>query len=578
MKTFMGIAASNGIAIAPAFRLTGLNLSVKKRSIEDPTAEIKRLHAAIDVSKDELLIIKRKALKDLSHPVAEVFQAHIAILADPVFLEKIELMIKQNGVDAAFALQTVVDDYRKHLQATTPDHQTRYRLVDVNDVARRVLGHLLGRPLASSFQADYPVIVVTHELTPSQTVQFSPSLVRGIVSDMGGQTSHAVIMSRGLAIPTVVGLQGALSSIHDGDIVIVNGLTGEVIVNPTDAQRATYTELIKEDQRRNHQLMASKQENVRADKKRLPMIVANIGLPSDVDGALKAGADGVGLFRTEFLFLSSKRLPTENEQFRAYKVVLTQMAGRPVTIRTADVGGDKTLPYLRAATEANPFLGNRAIRLAFSQPDSFRVQLRALLRAAVYGKLSVMFPLVTTLDELKRAKQMMANERAKLTHQHISVGDVRVGIMVETPAVAVLADQFASEVDFMSIGTNDLTQYVMAADRGNQQVADLYQPNNPAVFRLIKIVIGACHDNHIPVSVCGEMAADKMAIPILVGMGLDAFSANPRSINKVRCLIKRLNHRKMVTLANKVVTMAGTTNQVEAFVQQAVHNEAQTYK
>lgn len=571
MKEFKGIAASDGIAIASAFRLTEPDLSFKKRSITNASDEIKRLHAAIDVSKDELLTIQQKTLEDLGSNEAEVFKAHVAILSDPEMLKRVESTIEKEKVNAEYAMNKVTDGYIKIFNSMTDNEYIRQRSTDIRDVTKRVLSHLLGVPLVDPALIHHQVIIIAHDLTPSNTAQFVPTYVKGIVSDMGGRTSHSAIMSRSLEIPAVVGFKGELSEIKNGDIVIVDGSTGNVVVNPTDAQKDEYTHKQAEYRQRKNKLAGFKNQTTSSSDGKHPIIAANIGTLEDLDGAVENGAEGIGLFRTEFLYMDSNHLPTEDEQFKVYKTVLEKMNRKPVIIRTADIGGDKDLPYLDVPKEANPFLGYRAIRMSLDKPDIFRTQLRALLRASAFGNLSVMFPMITTINELKKAKAVLNQERIKLIREKVPVKPIRIGIMVEVPAAAILADQFANEVDFMSIGTNDLIQYIMAADRGNKMVSYLYQPYNPAVLRLIKHIIDACHDNNLPAYMCGEMAGDQTAIPILVGMGLNEFSMSSSSILKSRALIKRLDSREMVTLANKAVTMASTSEEVTAFIRQATN-------
>lgn len=572
MKAFKGIAASDGIAIASAFRLTEPDLSFKKRTVTDASDEIKRLYAAIDVSKDELLTIQQKTIEDLGSHEAEVFKAHVAILSDPELLKRIKSTIEKDKLNAEYALTKVTDSYIKIFDSMTDNEYIRQRSSDIHDVTKRVLSHLLGVPLVDPALIHQPVIIIAHDLTPSDTAQFVPTYVKGIVSDMGGRTSHSAIMSRSLEIPAVVGFTGSLSEIKNGETVIVDGSTGNVIVNPTEAQKEEFTQKQTAYQKRQNRLANLRFQTTSSSDGKHPILAANIGTLDDLQGAVENGAEGIGLFRTEFLYMDTNHLPTEDEQFKVYKQVLETMDHKPVIIRTADIGGDKDLPYLKVPKEDNPFLGYRAIRMSLDKPDIFRTQLRALLRASAFGKLSIMFPMITTINELQRAKTILNQERIKLIREKVPVKPVRVGIMVEVPAAAILADQFANEVDFMSIGTNDLIQYIMAADRGNRHVSYLYQPYNPAVLRLIKNIIDACHDNHLPAYMCGEMAGDQLAIPILVGMGLDEFSMNASSILKSRALIRRLDSREMVTLANKALTMASTSEEVVAFIHQALND------
>lgn len=567
---FKGIAASDGIAIASAFRLTDLNLSFDKKTVDDSDHEMSRLHRAIDISKQELRTIQQRTLKDLGIHESEVFKAHIAILSDPEFLKRIENTISSQRVNAEYALKTVSDGYVKIFNSMTDNDYIKQRSTDINDVTKRVLSHLLGVKLTDPALIDHQVVVIAHDLTPSDTAQFVPNYVKGIVSDMGGRTSHSAIMSRSMEIPAVVGFQGDLADIHNGDEVIVDGLTGNVIVRPTPEEKHRYQAKIRDFQARTSQLAAFKDEATTSSDGKHPILAANIGTLDDLQAAIENGAEGIGLFRTEFIYMDSESLPTEESQFNIYKTVVQKMAGKPVIFRTADIGGDKDLPYLHTPYEANPFLGYRAIRMSLDQPDIFRTQLRALLRASAYGNLSIMFPMIATTIEFQHAKRIFEDERQKLLEKGVAVGDIKLGIMVEVPAAAILADQFTNLVDFISIGTNDLIQYVMAADRGNRRVSYLYQPYNPAILRLIKHVIDACHENQTPAYMCGEMAGDQKAIPILVGMGLNEFSMSATSILKSRALIKELDSREMVTLANKTVSMASTSQEVLKYVHQAL--------
>ncbi|MFD1124300.1 phosphoenolpyruvate--protein phosphotransferase [Lentilactobacillus raoultii] len=570
MTKFKGIAASDGIAIASAFRLTEPDLSFNKKTITNTDAEIERLRHSIDVSKQELRVIQQRTFKDLGRHEAEVFRAHIAILSDPELLKRIETMIKTQHVNAEYALKAVSDGYIQIFNSMTDNDYLKQRSTDIKDVTKRVLSHLLGVTLTDPALIDHQVIVIAHDLTPSDTAQFVPNFVKGIVSDMGGRTSHSAIMSRTMEIPAVVGFQGSLSEIKDGDEVIVDGLTGNVIVNPTADERNVYLRKLHDYQQQNAHLTSLKNVATASSDGKHPILAANIGTLADLQAAVDNGAEGIGLFRTEFIYMDAQQLPSEQAQFNIYKTVVKKMGSKPVIFRTADIGGDKELPYLHTPHEANPFLGYRAIRMSLDQPGIFRTQLRAMIRASAYGNLSIMFPMIATITEFEHAKQIYEDERAKLIAAGVSVGRIRLGIMVEVPAAALLADQFVNVVDFMSIGTNDLIQYVMAADRGNRRISYLYQPYNPSVLRLIKSVIDACHSSGKPAYMCGEMAGDQRAIPILVGMGLDEFSMSATSILKSRALIKQLDSRKMVTLANKTVSLASTSNQVLKYVHQAL--------
>ena len=433
----------------------------------------------------------------------------------------------------------------------------RERASDIRDVSKRILASLLDVELPNPGLVSEEVILVAYDLTPSDTAQLNKQYVKGFVTDIGGRTSHSAIMARSMEIPAIVGAKSATHDIENGDLVVLDGLSGEVHINPTEEVLNKYRELQAQYKKQQQEWAKLVNEpSITQDGHRVEL-VANIGNPDDVEGALKYGAEGVGLFRTEFLYMDRDELPDEEVQFEAYKTVLEKMGDKPVIIRTLDIGGDKNLPYLTLPEEMNPFLGVRAIRLCLERPDLFRTQLRALLRASVYGNLKIMFPMIATLDEFREAKQLFLEEKEKLIQEGIPVSEsIELGIMVEIPSTAVLADHFAKEVDFFSIGTNDLIQYTMAADRMNERVSYLYQPYHPAILRLIKNVIDASHREGKWTGMCGEMAGDETAIPILLGLGLDEFSMSASSILRARSLIRNLSKKEMEELAEKALTLS----------------------
>ncbi|PWF99405.1 phosphoenolpyruvate--protein phosphotransferase [Levilactobacillus bambusae] len=570
-KKITGIAASDGIGIAKAYRLVEPDLSFEKATIEDTSAETNRLHAALDTSVEELQLIRDTAQANLGEDEAAVFDAHIAILSDPEMIGQIEAKIKDDHQNAEQALSEVTQQFAEMLAAMTDNAYMQERAGDVRDVAKRALSHLLGKSLPNPALIDEPVIVISHDLTPSDTAQMNQRYVKGFLTDLGGRTSHSAIMSRTLEIPAVVGSEIATETVSDGDLIILNGLDGFAIDNPTDDEIRTY------------QAEAERYETDKAEWAKLKSepsvskngqhfeIAANIGTPDDVQGALDAGAEGIGLMRSEFLYMDTDKLPSEDDQFEAYKTVVEKMAGKPVTIRTMDIGGDKHLPYLTLPEEMNPFLGYRAIRISLDQETIFRPQVRALLRASHYGQLRIMFPMIATLNEFRRAKAIVQDEMTNLKQEGIPFDEeIKMGIMVEIPASAVLADQFAKEVDFFSIGTNDLIQYTFAADRGNEQVSYLYQPYNPALLRLIKHTIDASHKEGKFTAMCGEMAGDQTAVPLLMGMGLDEFSMSSSSILKTRSLMKKLDTTQLQPLVDQALNDCDTCEEVEALVKKTV--------
>lgn len=559
-----GIAASNGVAIAKAYRLVDPDLSFETQSITDIDAEKGRLDAAFVASKEDLTKIKAKAVENLGAEEAEVFEAHITILSDPEMIDSIKKQIEDEKVNAETALKAITDNFITLFEGMTDNAYMQERAADIRDVTKRVMSHLLNVNLPNPALIDEQVVIIAKDLTPSDTAQLDRQFVKGFVTDLGGRTSHSSIMARTLEIPAVVGTEKATTEIEDGQMVIVDGLHGESFVLPDKALIAEYTKMGEAYAAQKAEWAKLKNEKtISADNVEF-MTGANIGTPKDLDGVLENGAEGVGLYRTEFLYMDSNEMPTEDDQFNAYKKVLEGMDGKTVTVRTMDIGGDKELPYLPLPNEENPFLGYRAIRISLDKTEMFRTQLRALLRASVYGNLWIMFPMVATLPEFRAAKKIFEEEKAGLVAKDIAVADnIKLGIMIEIPAAAVLADKFAKELDFFSIGTNDLIQYTMAADRGNERVSYLYQPYSPSILRLIKHTIDSAHKEGKFVAVCGEMGGDPIAVPLLMGLGLDEFSMSATSILQARSLIKKLEVSKMQELATKALDLDTTDEVVE---------------
>ncbi|MEH7251773.1 phosphoenolpyruvate--protein phosphotransferase [Neobacillus niacini] len=564
MTFLQGIAASNGIAIAKAYRLVEPNLSFEKQTVQDVAVEVNRFKAAIEKSKTELEAIRDKAQIELGADKAAIFEAHLLVLTDPELNGPIEDKIQSEKVNAEAALKEIADMFVMMFEQMDNEYM-KERAADIRDVTKRILSHLLGVQLVNPSMIAEEVIIVAEDLTPSDTAQLNRQYVLGFTTDIGGRTSHSAIMARSMEIPAVVGTKTATEEINNGDLVIVDGLKGEVHINPTP-------ELVEEYRKIHEQYEAQKTEwaklvnekTLSADDHHVEL-AANIGTPNDLKGVIENGGEGVGLYRTEFLYMGRDQLPTEEEQYDAYKAVLEGMKGKPVVVRTLDIGGDKELPYLQLPKELNPFLGFRAIRLCLEEQDIFRTQLRALLRASSYGNLKIMFPMIATLDEFREAKAILEDEKQKLVASGQKVSDsIELGIMVEIPSTAILADQFAKEVDFFSIGTNDLIQYTMAADRMNQRVSYLYQPYSPSILRLVKMVIDAAHAEGKWAGMCGEMAGDETAIPLLLGLGLDEFSMSATSILKARSQIKKLSKAEMENLAQQVLNMQTTDQVIEA--------------
>ncbi|EKZ4625677.1 phosphoenolpyruvate--protein phosphotransferase [Listeria monocytogenes] len=562
-KELKGIAASDGIAIAKAYLLVEPDLSYEKTEVTDVESEVKRFESALEVSRTELSMIREKAAKDLGEDKAQIFDAHLLVLNDPELTGPIEESIKNSKTNAETALQETTDMFISMFESMDNEYM-RERAADIKDVRKRVLSHLLGVTIPNPALIDEEVVVVAADLTPSDTAQLNRNFVKGFVTDIGGRTSHSAIMARSLEIPAVVGTKEVTASVAKNDIVIIDGLEGNVIIHPTEEQIAHYEKIKSDFALQQAEWDKLKNEKTVSKDGVHVELAANIGTPNDLEGVISNGGEAVGLYRTEFLYMGRDNFPTEEEQFEAYKAVVSGMDGKSVVVRTLDIGGDKTLPYLELPEEMNPFLGFRAIRLCFANEELFRTQLRALLRASVYGNLKIMFPMIATVNEFRQARDILLDEKAKLKAAGTEVSDsIELGIMIEIPAAAVLADQFAKEVDFFSIGTNDLIQYTMAADRMNERVSYLYQPYNPSILRLVKMVIDASHKEGKWTGMCGEMAGDQTAVPLLLGLGLDEFSMSASSILKSRSLIKRLDQSEMVKLAEEALNKSTAEEVVE---------------
>ncbi len=570
MTMIKGIAASNGIAIAKAYKLVMPDLTVEKVTVEDVESEIKKYELAMEQTAKELQTIKEVASKNLSADEAAVFDAHALVLEDPELKTQVEDKIKNEKVCAAAALEEVAAFFVMMFESMGDDY-FRERAADVKDVSRRLLANLLGRTLPNPTLIDEEVVVIADDLTPSDTAQLNKNLVRGFATNIGGRTSHSAIMARSLEIPAVVACKTITEDVNHDDLLILDGIEGIVLINPDEETIKEYTAkrdaylAYKEELK---QLVNEKTETVDGHHVEL---VANIGSLNDLDAIKENGGEGVGLFRTEFLYMESADLPTEEKQYDVYKTILESNEGKPVVVRTLDIGGDKEIAAIEMEKEMNPFLGVRAIRLCFQREDIFRTQLRALLRASVYGDLRIMFPMIATLGEFRKAKGILLEEKAKLLEEGIAVSEtLQVGIMIEIPAAAVIADRFAKEVDFFSIGTNDLIQYTFAADRMSSGVSYLYQPYNPSILRLIKFVIESAHKEGKWAGMCGEMAGEEMAAPLLLGLGLDEFSMSATSILSIRKLMRSLSKAEMTELANKAIDL-DTMEEVVELVQSVIN-------
>lgn len=562
-----GIAASDGVAIAKAYLLVEPDLSFDSEKVSDVDAEIAKFNNAIQTSKVELTKIRNNAEQNLGADKAAIFDAHLLVLDDPELIQPIEEKIKNEQVNAPTALSDVTGQFITIFESMDNEYM-KERAADIRDVSKRVLAHILGVELPNPSMIDESVVIIGNDLTPSDTAQLNKEFVQGFVTNIGGRTSHSAIMSRSLEIAAVVGTKSITQEVKQGDMIIVDGLTGEVIIDPTEDEVIAYQNKRERFFEDKQELQKLRDEETTTIDGRHAELAANIGTPNDLKGVIENGAEDIGLYRTEFLYMYRDEMPTEDEQFEAYKKVLETMEDKRVVVRTLDIGGDKELPYLNLPEEMNPFLGYRAIRLCLDQPDIFRPQLRALLRASAFGKLNIMFPMVATIQEFRDAKALLLEEKDNLTNEGIEVSDdIELGIMVEIPSTAALADVFAKEVDFFSIGTNDLIQYTMAADRMSERVSYLYQPYNPSILRLVKQVIEASHKEGKWTGMCGEMAGDEIAIPLLLGLGLDEFSMSATSVLKARRQIKGLSQNEMEELAQRAIDCA-TSEEVQDLVNQ----------
>lgn len=563
---YKGTGASPGIALGRALVIEHSELVIEKKTIENIDEEIQKLESAVKVSKEELTKVKEKALDELGEHEAEIFEAHLLVLEDPELIGSAISKIRDEKVNADYALNEIKEMFVAMFESMDNEYM-RERAADIKDVTNRVLRHILGIKVVDLAGLDEEVVLIAHDLTPSDTATMNKNMVLGFLTDIGGRTSHTAIMARTLEIAAVVGLNDITKKVKDGDYIVFNGDTGEVIVNPYEETKAKYASLKEEfeEYRKSLELLKG-QASITTDGRHVEL-AGNIGSPNDVEGLIKNDAEGVGLYRTEFLYMDKEdSFPTEEEQYEAYKAVLEGMNNKPIVIRTLDIGGDKELPYFEMEAEMNPFLGYRAIRLCLDRKDIFKTQLRALYRASVHGKLRIMFPMISSLEELLDAKEVIKEVLKELDAENIAYSnDVEVGMMIEIPSAAVISDVLAKHVDFFSIGTNDLIQYTCAVDRMNQKISHLYNQFNPAVLRLIKMVIDNAHKEGKWVGMCGESAGDQRMIPILLGFGLDEFSMSPISILPARKLITSLSYADMQKFADEVLAM-GTAKEIKEYV------------
>lgn len=563
------IGTSAGIALGKVLVYKEAEIKIEKKTIDDLEGEIERLDTAIEQGIKELENLYEETLENIGEEEAEIFNAHKMMIQDPEYIDGIKGKIKEEKVNVEWALKEVTDQYVS-LFENIDDEYLRERALDLKDISQRLIRILCGIEGNDLRNIKEESIIVAEDLVPSDTAQMDKDKVIGIVTELGGRTSHTSIMARSLEIPAVAGVKDITNIAKNGDFMIVDGSKGIVLINPSQDEVEFYQrekEKYEEFKQQTRQMKGK--ESISKDGVKVE-IAANIGTPKDVDNVIENDGEGVGLYRTEFLYMDNDRLPTEDEQFEAYKVVAERLEGKPIVIRTLDVGGDKDIPYLELPKEMNPFLGYRAIRLCLDRRDIFKTQLRALLRASAYGNIKIMFPMISNIQEVREAKRILEEAKEELRKENIPFNeDIEVGIMVEIPSVAIHSDIFAREVDFFSIGTNDLIQYTLAVDRGNQEISHLYNQYDPAVLRLIKMTIDNGHKAGIWVGMCGEAAGDEKLIPVLLGMGLDEFSMNPASILKARYIISNTSKKEVEGMLDEILSLP-TAEDVERYIDENI--------
>ena len=566
---FRGIGASPGIAIGRALVYKEEELKIEKIFVEDIEAEGNKLCNALELTKAQLVEIKEEAMKRLGQDKAAIFEAHIMLLEDPELIAQVENKLKSDKVSAAYAVKEVLDSFIGIFEAIE-DEYMRERAADIRDVGSRLLKNLLGRPIVDLSNLTNEVILIARDLTPSDTATMDMEKVLGFITNIGGKTSHTAIMARTLEIPAIVGAGNITETVQTGDCIVFDGEKGIGYINPNKVTFYDFEEKQRRYLEAKKELTTLKDSITITKDGRRVELACNIGTPKDVKGVIENGGEGIGLYRTEFLYMNRSSMPSEAEQYVAYKEVLERMEGKPVIIRTLDIGGDKELPYLNLPKEMNPFLGYRAIRICLAEPEIFKVQLRALLRASLYGNLKIMYPMISSVEEVREANTVLAEVKKELDSEGVAYSkDFEVGIMIEIPSAAVIGDLLIREVDFFSIGTNDLIQYSTAVDRINEKISHLYEPHNPAILRLIKMVIDHAHKAGKWVGMCGEMAGDPKLIPILIGLGLDEFSMSAGSVLAARKIIGELSYEKMKLVAEEALNLP-TAEEIKTHIKQAL--------
>ena len=544
MRRLTGIGASEGVSVGKVLLFIEEEMIIPEVKTADSTveSELTKLDEGLKKSKTQLIAIREKVKEKMGEDKAAIFDGHIMLLEDEDLIMEVQDKIKGEGLPAAKALSDGIEEYCAMISALE-DPYLRERAADLQDIGKRWLKNILGIKIKDLSNLEPNTVVVTYDLTPSDTAQLDLENCVGFITEIGGKTAHSAIMARSLELPAVVGVKGVLSEAKEGEAVAMDGEAGVLFLNPAEDIVKEYVEKKEKIKTEKEELKKLITEEAITPDGRKVDIWGNIGSPKDVDAVIEAGAAGVGLYRTEFLFMDSDHFPTEQEQYEAYRVVAEKLRGKPLTIRTMDIGGDKELPYLNLPKEMNPFLGYRAIRISLENKEMFKTQLRAILRASQYGQIKIMYPMISSINEIRKANAILEECKKELDAEgKIYDANIKVGIMIETPSTAIIAYKFAKEVDFFSIGTNDLTQYFLAVDRGNEMVSALYDSFNPAVLEAIQKVIDAAHDAGINVSMCGEFAGDRKATKLLLGMGLDSFSMSASSMLPVKKIVRSTNY------------------------------------
>jgi phosphotransferase system enzyme I (PtsI) len=565
--SLIGISAAPGIVIGPAFVLNSQTLNVPDARVPADAVdqEVVRLKEAMDATRDELVEIKTRLAAQMGEDHAKIFDAHLLILDDVMVIDDTEAMIRKEQRNAAWAFQKVISNVTSSF-AEIEDEYLKERYTDIVDVKKRVLQKLLGGKRQKIRNPPVLSIVIAHELSASETAQLDRSVVLGYATALGGRTSHTAILARSQGVAAVVGLENLNTRIETGDTVILDGNAGALVVNPLEGTLREYEQEIVRQKAFEKQLLTLAGYPAETLDNRKIQLEANIDLPSEARSAVEYGAEGIGLFRTEYFFIAQDQLPTEEEQYRVYRSVIETMAGKPVTIRVLDIGGDKIAGYLNESPELNPFMGWRGIRFLLTRRDILKTQLRAIYRASLHGKVRILLPLIAELDEVRATKKICEEIRSELTSMRFRIDqEVPIGIMVETPSAVILSDGLAREVDFFSIGTNDLIQYTMAVDRGNSKISHLYQHLHPSIIRFLRMIVDSAREAQIPVGICGEMAVDPMATPVLIGLQIDEFSCSPNALPEVKKVIRSVTYDECKMLAKKILKHC-TTEEIEADV------------